>query len=374
MTSEGDRGMTRRRFLKFTAAGALAFTSVPTIIIPRRTEAYQAGGAVHPNVDPLRVVGVRDAAMTRPANPRTTWEQEEALVNWDPVQENMDRLAMGLAEEKGAADAWKKILVKPADKSWGDVVVAVKTNQIADQRTRSAVMSKLCHVLTDVLGVKGSNVYIYDACHGGNMSKNNPFKGLPEGVHIADQWGGYNMRVTVPAPYAKGQRQAKCLDHLVKDEVDILVNVCLCKGHGSNFGGFTISMKNHFGTFDPQPSHGDGGGADYLIAINKSPQILGRMDPANGNVLFPRQQLCIVDALWASNRGPQDLPDSQPNVLLMGTFGPVVDYVGAMRFRKDMMHWPVNEQVALRFLTEFGLSESSLPNGGKIIDVSPKVA
>jgi hypothetical protein len=374
MTSEGDKGMSRRGFLKVTAVGALALTSVPTIIIPRRTEAYQAGGAVHPNVDPLRVVGVRDPSMSKQANPRTTWEQEEQLVNWQPVHDNIDRLAMGLAEEKSAADAWKKIFVKPANKGWGDVVVAIKTNQIAEQRPRSAVMSKVCHVLTDVLGVKGANVHIYDACHGSGMAKSNPFKGLPEGVHIADQWGGYNSSVQVPAPYLKGQRQARCLDHLAKDEVDILVNIALCKGHGSEFGGFTLSMKNHYGTFDPGPSHRGGGNADYLIGINKSAQILGRMDAATGNVLFPRQQLVVVDALWASNPGPGDLPDSQPNTILMGTFGPVVDYLGAMRFRKDLMHWPVNEQVANRFLTDFGLTESSLPNGGKIVDVSPKVA
>jgi hypothetical protein len=371
MTNKGGKGISRRGFLKVTAAGALALTSIPTIIIPRRTEAHQEGGAVHPNISPLRVVGVRDARMTTAADPRTTWEQEEKLVNWEPVQENMDRLACGLAEEKNPADAWKKILLKPANKGWSDVVVAVKINHINVQRTRSAVLSKVCHVFTDLLGVRGANIYVYDACHGDNMAARNPYAGLPEGTHLAGRWGGYNLRVDVPAPYGNGQRQARCLDQLVKDEVDILVDLALCKGHGSEFGGFTMSMKNHFGTFDPGPSHGSGGGADYVIGISKSPEILGKIDPVTGNVVFPRQQLCIVDALWASNPGPGGVPDSQPNALLMGTFSPVVDYVGAMRFRKDVMHWPVNEQVAARLLSEFGYSEKDLPNDGKILDVSP---
>ena len=36
----GERGMSQHRFLKATAAGVLAVMSLPTIIIPRRTEAY----------------------------------------------------------------------------------------------------------------------------------------------------------------------------------------------------------------------------------------------------------------------------------------------------------------------------------------------
>ena len=132
-----------------------------------------------------------------------------------------------------------------------------------------------------------------------------------------------------------------------------------------------MCMKNYFGTFDPSTAHKDGGGADYLIGINKSPEILGRIDARTGDVLFPRQQLCIIDALWASEKPSPRVPTSaQPNALLMGVFGPAVDYVCAMRLRKDVLDWPVQEQVADRCLTEFGYSESDLPNGGQIIDAA----
>jgi hypothetical protein len=349
----------------------VGLTTIPTIIVPRRTEAFD-GSTVHPNISPLRVVGVRDRRMTNPVELRTGWAQEEKLVNWDPVQEDMDRLACGLAEESSPADAWKKIFLKPAGKSWSDVVVAIKINRLGVQRTRSAVLAKVCHAFTDVVGAKGSNVYVFDGCTGGGMASQDRYQGLPQGVTLADQWGGYNLKAAVPAPYADGQRQAPCLDHLVKGEVDILVNIALCKGHGSEFGGFTMCMKNHFGTFSPNPSHGPGGGADYMIGINRAPEILGPVDPQTGNVIFPRQQLCIVDALWASRPGPGEPSDSQPNVILMGTFPPVVDYLGAMRLRKDVMHWPVNEQITARLLSDFGYSERDLPNGGRIIDVTPQ--
>ena len=172
----------------------------------------------------------------------------------------------------------------------------------------------------------------------------------------------------MPAPYKGGGSQAPCLNHLVTGEVDILIDIALCKGHSGTFGGFTMCMKNHFGTFSPRPSHQGGGGADYLIGINKSPEILGQMDPQTGNVLYPRQQLCLVDALWSSQGGPGGLSTHQTNALMMGTCGPVVDYVGAMRFRKDTMGWNVNEQVAARILREFGYSEGDLPNAGQIIE------
>jgi hypothetical protein len=369
MKRPNSSGMSRRRFLKATA-GALAVSSIPTIIVPKRVEAYQAGAKIHPNISPLRVVGVRDARMTTEVNERAAWQVQQGLVAPEAIYENMDKMAMALAEESAAADAWKKVFVKPPGRSWADTVVAIKTNQIAEQRTRPPVMNKVCRVLTDVLGVKGSNIYVYDASHGGSNSiaTENHFTGLPEGVHLADAWGGSNTMTGVPGPYFNGQRQTMCMGHLVRKEVDILVNIALCKGHGWEFGKFTMSMKNHFGTFDPQPSHRRGGGADYLLAINKTPEILGSMDPQTGNVLYPRQQLCIVDALWASLPGPQGLPTAQPNALLMGVFAPAVDHVTALRFRNDAMGWPVNEQFAERLLTEFGFAAADLPNGGQIID------
>jgi len=360
--------ISRRHFLKATAAGALALSAGPTIFIPRRVEAYQPGGKIHPYINPLRVVGARDPRMTTGQNPLAAWPEQERLVATEVVHENMDKMAMALAQEKSVADAWGKIFVKPPNKAWSDAVIAVKINHIAQQRTRSAVLSKLCHVFTDVLGARASNIYAYDACNGRNMAQRNPYAGLPEGTNLAGQWGGSDVSTAVPAPYAGGQKQSQCLGHLVKGEVDVLVDLALCKGHGPEWGRFTMCMKNHFGTFVPGPGHGPGGGADYLIAINKTPEILGAMDPATGNVLYPRQQLCLVDALWASDPGPSGPTDSQPNALLMGVCAPVVDYVGAMRFRKEMMGWTVQERVAERFLTEFGFSAAELDNGGRIVD------
>ena len=350
-------GLSRRTFLKAAAVSAGAF-ALPSVFTPRRLEAFEPGQSVHPNISPLRVVGIEDANMTTEPRTRINWNDQEQLVRADVIATNMDRLACALAEEKKVRDAWQKIFIKPPDKAWSDVVVAIKTNHIAQQHTRSPVMAKLCHALTDELGVRGSNVHIYDATNGGNLAQSTPFKGLPEGVRIENTWGGHNTPVPVPGPWRDGKGTANCVGPLARGEVDILVNIALCKGHNAPFGAFTMCLKNHFGTFAPGCNLADA--TDYLLCINKSEAILGKTDAASGRVLFPRQQLCLIDALWASQPGPGGHPETQPNRLFMGTFGPTLDYVVATAYRRDTMKWQIQEQVTARFLTEYGFSPDDL--------------
>jgi len=260
------------------------------------------------------------------------------------------------------------IFIKPPQKTWSDTVVSIKTNQIALQHTRSAVMAKVCHALSHIVGVKPSNIHIYDAVHGGSMRSGTPFAGLPEGCRMENDWGGITAVTAVPEPWKKKEGKTKCLKYLVDGSVDILINLCMCKGHSSKFGGFTMTMKNHFGTFDPSPGHRSGA-LDYLIAINQTPEVLGPMDPRTGKVLYPRQQLCLVDALWASEGGPGGYPRYQPNFLAMGVLSPVVDYVVATQFRGERMGWRPDMEAARRMLTDFGFSESDLPAGGRMIEI-----
>jgi hypothetical protein len=258
--------------------------------------------------------------------------------------------------------------VKPPHKSWSDTVIAIKTNNISLQHTRSAVMAKICHTLTDSIGVKPSHIHIYDACHGSSISRNTPFEGLPNGCLIENTWGGSNTSTEVPAPWKNGDRKSECLKYLVNGTVDILVNIAMCKGHSGRFGGFSMTMKNHFGTFSPGPGHRRDS-QDYLIAINQTSEILGAMDERTGRVIYPRQQLCLIDALWASKGGPGGNPSHQPNFIAMGVMSPVVDYLVATRFRGERMGWHPNMKFTGRMLTDFGYSETDLPAGGKIIEV-----
>jgi len=362
------RKITRRRFLKKGVIAGAGIAGFPTIFIPRSQAAWDRQTVVHPNVDNLRVVAVTDTTMTKAFEPRADWIRQDQLVVSKMVWENIDKLACALTEIHNPEKAWQTIFIKPPRKSWSDTVVAIKTNNIARQHTRSAVMAKICHTLTDFLGVIPSNIHIYDACHGGSISRNTPFAGLPEGCQIENRWGGSTTYTAVSEPWKNAKGKSRCLKQLVDGSVDILINIAMCKGHSGRFGGFTMTMKNHFGTFSPRPGHA-GGGLDYLIAINQSPEILGPMDRRTGNVLYPRQQLCLVDALWASEGGPGGNPTHQPNFLAMGVMSPVVDFQVATQFRAEKMGWKPNMGAARRMLTDFGYTEQDLPAGGKIIKV-----
>jgi hypothetical protein len=351
--------ISRRRFMRQgMAAGAAALLS-PMVFVRKAPAAWAVGTAAHPHVDNLRVVGLTDARMTRAQETGISWARQNELVNAEAVWTNIDRLACALARARTAPEAWRTIFVKPPRKAWAETVVAIKTNNIAQQHTRSAVMAKIVHTLIHDLGIRSSNIHIYDACHGSGMSQQTPFAGLAEGCRIEDTWGGSTTLTHVPAPWKGGGGQAYCLKHLVDGSVDILINIALCKGHSTDFGGFTMSMKNHFGTFSPRPGHQDGR-QDYLIALNKTTEILGQLDGRTGKVVYPRQQLCLIDALWASKGGPGGNPSHQPNFLALGVFSPIVDYVMATAFRGKKMGWEANGEVTHRFLTEFGYTETDL--------------
>jgi hypothetical protein len=357
-----------RRQLIQKAIIAGAITAFPTIFVPKARAVWARKTVVHPHVHNLRVVGITDKRMTRANEPVSSWERQEKLVVPEVVGENIDKLACALTEMRNPEEAWRTIFVKPPRKPWSEAVVAIKTNNISLQHTRSAVLAKVCYSLTEILGVKPVNIHIYDGTHGGHMSKNTPFAGLPEGCRVEDDWGGIETETAVPEPWKKRQGRSKCLKHLVDGTVDILINIALCKGHSDKFGGFTMTMKNHFGTFAPGPGHRSGA-QDYLLAINQTPEILGPMDPRTGKVLYPRQQLCLVDALWASEGGPGGYPRYQPNFLAMGVLSPVVDYQLATKFRGERMGWQPNMEATRRMLTDFGFNEADLPAGGKIIEI-----
>lgn len=363
MPYSNNRDVSRRRFIKDTAAGAAAAGMIPYFFVPRLSPSFEGWESPHPDIDGLRVVGLHDEKMTTDELPTAPWKKQEQVLDAELIEANVDRLACTLADEKKPADAWKKIFVKPPKKGWSDTIVAIKTNNIARQHTRSPVMARVCRALVE-RGVKASNIYIYDSCHGKDMHKKTPFKGLPDKVNVVARWKGIKTLTDIPEPWHGGE--AECIEPLVSDEVDILVNISMCKGHSSKFGTFTMTMKNHLGSFNPRPAHADGS-TDYLIAINKTPEVLGKMD-AKGKILFPRQQLCLVDCLWASEDGPMCEASAQPNRLFMGTFSPVLDRAVAQQFRRDVMEWSIKESVVKRFLTDFGLTAGDLPNGGKLID------
>src|SRR4030042_2415480 len=132
--------ITRRSFIKKTAVATVGITAFPMIFIPKAKAHWAKKTIVHPNVDNLRVVGITDLNMTKIEKEiPQDWADQEKLVNKKAVEENIDKMACGLAQASNPQEAWRTIFIKPSGKSWSDTVVAIKTNCIFVQYTRSAV-------------------------------------------------------------------------------------------------------------------------------------------------------------------------------------------------------------------------------------------
>lgn len=357
------KGITRRKFLGMSAAGVAAVTIADAVLAPKTAYGYVNKDQINPNIGNTRVVFINDPAMTFGPELPETWAEQNDSVNEAATALNIDKMARALAQTADTNAAWRQIFLKPASKNWNAVIAAIKTNNIAEQHTRNAIMKKICEVLVNVMGVTGSNIHIYDGCHGYNMTSTTPFFNLPAGVIMEKTWGGSNTPVSVPAPWS---RSTNCVQSIANGTVDILINIAMCKGHDSPFGGFTMCMKNHYGTFSPD-NHSN---IYEIIGINKTEAILGRMDATTGRIIFPRQQLCLVDALWASQPGPGGPPTARSNRMFMGTFAPVLDYLVAKRFRLGAMGWSINTTPTNRLLSDFGYTEADIVNGAQMIDAS----
>lgn len=368
-SKEKQKSLSRRRFLEKSAIGVAGASVVSgAMLSPRPAHAlsYVDKDQINPNIDNTRVVYVHDTNMTDGVV-YSQWSEQNAATSDAVVAANIDKLACALAQDANSGDAWRTIFQKPDGKDWNETIVAIKTNCIGVQHTRDAVMTKICSVLINDLGVLGTNINVYDGEDGNRMEGHWCFSNMS--VNDRRKWGGVGGLAVSALPEPDGG-STTCVESIGDGTVDILINIAMSKDHGNWNGNFTMTMKNHYGTFTPNSGSGHNNYMDYLVSINKSPVILGDMDAGTSRIIFPRQQLCLIDALWASgnpNNGPGASPDKCPNRLFMGTFAPVLDYLVAKRFRNGVYGWTVRS-AANRFLSDFGYTEADIVNSAQMID------
>jgi hypothetical protein len=307
---------------------------------------------INPDIDNLRVVACRDPAMenTQPL----LWDTvtQNNVVNAAKVSDVLDAMARTLAQKTDTQLAWGTILKKPDAKSWQNVQAAIKVNCSGLDPTtglhpRAAVIDKICRVLNG-FGVPFSSIVIYDTMDDAvaNFSR---FKGtlLPAGVVVSN--GGSTFPVTVMG------EALKCTTLI--QNADVLVNIGVNKPHIATWVGLTMSCKNHVGTIT-RAAHGANcpQNLTQLFELNKHDAIIGT--PAAG--VPCRQQLCIIDSLWSSPVGDWSaIPDTPLYYLVMGTFGPAVDYLTTRKIRIDLMHCTTHPDAGLnRFITDFGYTDA----------------
>jgi hypothetical protein len=352
-----QHNLARRDFLKSSAAGSagIMLAGASQIGARRQRWAWTDRMAINDAIDNLRVVAIRDDDMTSDCSD-FAMDSINEHVDAGLVKTNIDHLARWLAEKPTAEEAWATIFRKPDSKEWSDVKVAIKVNCINPQDcARLAVIAAVSEALIG-LGVQGSNIYIYDRGRRGPMPED-LYGGayveakLPPGVHAVNDIGG-----TVDADFPGGRRYGVCT-WLADGTIDILVNIPANKGHPQreNQGGTTLTMKNHVGSCKFSCPN-----MDDLSAMNQGDPIVGGTPP--------RQQLCIVDSLWAEAIHHGDPPSHRPNTLIMGTFGPVVDYLTVKQVREPVLGSSHNDGLISRFVTDFGYSESEI---GDLLWIDP---
>jgi len=340
--------VSRRSFLQKSAMGAASVTlgaSGMGVLQAATTKklAWSDGMQINPEINNTRIICCHDENMVESDGAgAASFTKKNGFVNADTVHNNMDQMAMQLAEKEDAASAWQTIFMKPSGKEWDAVKVAIKVNCIySNMMPQVAIVGKVCEVLIE-RGVSASNITIYDACHNayGN-GKYNTFigNGIPDGVVVSDVTN-QGEKVDV------GSGQQTCA--VVVLEADILVNCAINKGHGQDKGGFTLTMKNHTGTMKFScPS------VQEMIDQNKSEAILGSGSP-------PRQQLCIVDCLWSAKPGPFADQTHFTQRIVMGTLGPLVDVAVARNIREPIMDATHNDSAIETMVSGFGYAESDI--------------
>jgi hypothetical protein len=363
----------RRDFLKTTAAGtagiALSTAAVSNALnLTSPSGGWHAGLKINPSVQDFIVVSCYDEAMVGNKIASSFATQNES-VDTPLVEANMDTMATKLTGVASAASAWGVLFRKPSAKSWNQVTVAIKVNcyNILNM-PRIAIVGKVCKELIR-LGVPAANITIFDACSSawgvGKYTSNTgkPVTGLPADAVI------WNKTLDGPqVPVGTGTLQCTSLiaqengDHTIGYVADIIVNCAVNNGHSDIYGGFTMCMKNHIGTLKyscPSPQE--------LIDINQCEAIIGK-----GTADIPcRQQLCIVDSLWASD---MPRPDGQVNKypcrIVMGTLAPMVDYLTAEKVRKVVMKTTYNTTVVNSWLSAFGYK----PTDPSWIEITPSTS
>lgn len=363
----------RRQFLKTSAIGAagVAIGSIAVKDISAKTAEWSTGMVINPNIANTRVVCCHDPAMVSKicTNVTATNEFKTGIFPWNmanqnsaavtkKIQDNLDAMAISLAQKTSAAEAWSTIF--RSSKTWALTKVAIKVNGLGVNHPRVAIVDKLCKVL-HTIGVPYANIVIYDGITSASglyssyvgqelVNADGTVKvGLPTDVVVSN--GNTSLGGTVKAAIVGRTTTYDCTTQIANGTIDILINCAVNKGHGDEFGSCTLSMKNHGGTFAPGVGLHSGDATGYLFGFTKSNAILG------GTPV--RQQLVIVDSLYASVPGPSSAPTHTPARLIMGVCSPIVDYQVVKNIREPQMSATHNATVVNRFLTDFGFTATA---------------
>ena len=173
----------------------------------------------------------------------------KSVVDTARVQANMDAMAMQLANQTTADAAWKAIF--RSSKAWAATKVAIKVNTIEPKNmARLAVVQKFCNIFAG-FGVLPANIIIYDGhAFGCTESPTTPpisARPIPPRPRrrsaVYNSMLGGTTNATIPGGNLRGLQRGYRQWH------DRHSHQYREQQRTRRFGGATLCMKNHFGTF-----------------------------------------------------------------------------------------------------------------------------
>ncbi|MCP4022369.1 MAG: DUF362 domain-containing protein [Desulfobacteraceae bacterium] len=295
--------LTRRQFLRSSAAGAAAIYMAPALTL----------GADQKS----RVISVKHAGLIN----------ADERVNAEIARECVDQALLALTQKKDMKDAWRQVFpnLQPAD------TIGLKVNSVNRKcPTHPEIAYAIAQSLMDSLDVAPNQIIIWDRANSELVRTGYAINYSDKGIRCfgtvkkfsvtrwlmgrkLDEKGGIGYDKSAAIDVGNGLTSN--LSKILTQMCTYLINVPVLKDHGR--AGVTMSLKNHYGTIDnPKELHSEYCDP-YTAMINASDQIKGKT------------KLIICDAAYGVYKGgPLGAPQWQHKSIL-AAFDPVaIDYTG----------------------------------------------
>lgn len=300
----GSFGLTRREFIRTTAAGTGMICAGPAALAWGGDAKSRVAQVHHPGL--VTEKGGLDKAAARQC---------------------VDKAVCLLTGRDNTKAAWQTVFphLKKTD------TIGLKVNCINRKcPTHPEISYAVAQSLVDNLGINPNSVIIWDRTESELRKTGYVLNSSDTGVRCLgtvrkfsiprwvinrkqDETGGIGYDTTQPIDV--GQGLTANLTRILTEMCTFLINVPVLKDH--RLAGVTLSLKNHYGSIDiPRDCHGDFCDP-YIAKINAAPQIR------------EKTKLFLMDAaMGVSEGGPRGAPDFMPQKVL-ASFDPVaLDYTG----------------------------------------------
>ena len=329
--------LTRRQFIKTTAAGAAAIYATPAIALGLNSSDGHATS---------RVVSVTHERLFSP----------DERIDTANARQSVDAALLALTGNRRIKEAWTQIFpdINATD------TIGLKTNCINRKcPSHPEIVYAIAESAIDALEINPNNIIIWDRATSelkrAGYTINPSDKGIRcfgtvESFSIGrwvlnvkqseSQGIGYDQS----QPIDVGEGMSSHLSNIITRMCTYLINVPVLKDH--RLAGITMSLKNHFGSIDnPRDCHTNR--CDPFVAnINAADQIR------------KKTKLIICDAAYGVyDGGPRGAPQWRPKSIMAATDPVALDFTGMQiinKMRRDNNLAPVTD-MAIHVRTAQGL-------------------